>query len=700
MNKILTVLPYKENYAKGYAAAASLWVNEFLKYSKFKRKNLIIGSTKHTAYLSNNYININLDESNKFSSTTKLYCNKIISFAEKKNFDIIEIHNRPTVYLYLKDFIKTKYILYFHNDPQKMNGSKSLSDRVSLYNSVEKIIFVSKWVQKRFFEGFESYNIKNTSVIYPSISKPKKNKKKHKKIIFVGKLNKSKGYDLYVESVNKILEKHKKWEALSIGDERREEIIVKHKRHFNLGYLTHAKVLDYISKCEIAVVPSKWEEPFGRTALESSSRGCLTIMSGNGGLPETTDHGVILKELTVNELYNKIDFYISNPKSRKKIQKLAFKNVKHLIKANSKLIDKIRDSLFGLNKLNFIKGKYRILNIYNIGQKINHRIYNISLGKKFTNGFIRNNHDVIEISDRDFIKQNRSFGLKNVSKFNDYLIETFRNYNPDLVFFGHSENITNKTLENFREIKKNILISHWNEDPMMSGLSDSKNNINKIKSFEKLVDRTFISTAPEVVQKSKTINNLSFFFIPVDRNIECYNVYKLNPEKDLFYAMSHGVNRGLLKKGKIDERINFLKKLTKKLSNVDFDFYGYDDVQPIWADKFYNALTNCKMGLNLSRGNPTKYYSSNRIASLIGNGLLTFIDKKTKLDDFFSNKEIIFYKNIDDLSDKINYFKNKPKERIRIAEQGQKKYFKLFNEKKTASYLIDKTLGKNVKIID
>ena len=164
--------------------------------------------------------------------------------------------------------------------------------------------------------------------------------------------------------------------------------------------------------------------------------------------------------------------------------------------------------------------------------------------------------------------------------------------------------------------------------------------------------------------------------------------------------MSHGVNRGLLKKGKIDERINFLKKLTKKLSNVDFDFYGYDDVQPIWADKFYNALTNCKMGLNLSRGNPTKYYSSNRIASLIGNGLLTFIDKETKLDHFFSNKEIIFYKNIDDLSDKINYFKNKPKERIRIAEQGQKKYFKLFNEKKTASYLIDKTLGKNVKIID
>ena len=36
------------------------------------------------------------------------------------------------------------------------------------------------------------------------------------------------------------------------------------------------------------------------------------------------------------------------------------------------------------------------------------------------------------------------------------------------------------------------------------------------------------------------------------------------------------------------------------------------------------------MGLNLSRGLPTKHYSSNRIASLMGNGLLVFIDKKVK----------------------------------------------------------------------
>tara|TARA_B100001741_G_scaffold312902_1_gene317416 strand:- start:1929 stop:2057 length:129 start_codon:yes stop_codon:yes gene_type:complete len=42
MLKILTILPYKENYAVGYAAAASLWVYDFLKYSKYKSSNLIV----------------------------------------------------------------------------------------------------------------------------------------------------------------------------------------------------------------------------------------------------------------------------------------------------------------------------------------------------------------------------------------------------------------------------------------------------------------------------------------------------------------------------------------------------------------------------------------------------------------------------------------------------------------------------------
>ena len=117
--------------------------------------------------------------------------------------------------------------------------------------------------------------------------------------------------------------------------------------------------------------------------------------------------------------------------------------------------------------------------------------------------------------------------------------------------------------------------------------------------------------------------------------------------------MSHGVHRGVLKGGKFDDREFFLKKLKLKIPNIKFDIYGINEVQPIWGEKFLNNLKNYKMALNLSRGEPIKYYSSDRIVQLIGNGLLTFVDEKTKLKEILSDKGVIYYKNINDLANKI-----------------------------------------------
>ena len=698
---IATILPYKENYTISKAAAASLWVGEFFKYSKFRKNNFIFGSTNSKDYLSKNYINIDINLKSKLSSSTIEYCNKFIIKSKRFNFDIIEIHNRPLVYTFLSRKIKSKFILYFHNDPLSMKGSKSIKERQLLINSIDKIIFVSKWVQKRFFLHLDQKLITKTEVIYPSIHLEKKLYQKKNRIVFVGKLNPSKGYDIYRDAITKILDEYSNWEAFSIGDESRNKPLINHPQHKELGFLNHRQVLNFLKFSQIAVVPSRWEEPFGRTALESSSRGCATIISNRGGLPETTDYGIILTKLNYQELYNSIKKLIDNPKERKKIQIDGFKNVKHITKDNSKEIDHIREDLIKRFKINYIKNKLRILNIYNLGQKLNHRLYNISLGKKFTNGFIRNEHDVLEISDRDFIKQNRYFGLKNVQdRFQEYLIETFKNYNPNFLFFGHTNNIDISTLSEFKNINENLIISQWNEDPIMSSLKDSKLNINKILKYKDYTDHTFITTDPDVFKKrDKSLKNLHFLFIPVDKNIESYEVYKLNPRNDLFYAMSHGVNRAKLKKGKIDSRIHFLNDLIDEMKNINYDFYGFENKEPVWGNEFYKALINSKMGLNLSRGLPTKLYSSNRIASIAGNGILTFIDKKTELDQFFSNKEMIFYDNISDLADKINFYKKNDKLRKRIAYNGKKKYFKLFNEKKITKYIIDRSIGKKTTLV-
>ena len=700
--KILTILPYKENYTKSKAQAAAIWVYDFLKFSRFKKNTLVIGSTKGKNYLSKNYLNINIDNlGSKFSSSTIRYCNKIIKKIDDIKYDLIEIHNRPLVFEYLKKNINKKYILYFHNDPLSMKGSTSKKERLNLLNRVDKIIFVSKWVQKRFFLSLDQKLINKTEVVYPSINKIKIFPKKKKWITFVGKLNSSKGYDIYKGAILKILDEFKDWTALSIGDESRDRPHIEHKSHKEIGFKTHKSVLNILSKTQIAVVPSRWEEPFGRTALESGSRGCATIISNRGGLPETVNHSIKLDKLDFNNLYKKIKYLIKNKKVRQKIQKNSFKDVLHIVKENSNLIDNIRESLFFKVNLNLKKSNLRIINIYNSGQKLSHRLYNISLGKKFTNGFIRNGHDVLEISDRDFIKQSRGLSLTtNNSKFQDYLVNTFKNYSPDLVFFGHTNNLEKDTVLKFNEINTNVVLSHWNEDPIMPGLDYSKKNIANINKYSEIVDHNFITTHPSVLKKQGLDDKkFNFFFIPVDKNIECFDVFNMNPVKDLFYAMSHGVNRGVLKKGKSDNRINFLNKLINKIHNVNYDFYGFENKDPIWGNEFYKCLINSKMGLNLSRGNPAKYYSSNRIASLVGNGLLTFVDKKTSLDDFFNNNEIVFYNGLNDLAEKIKFYKKNEKSRIKIAKNGKKKYFRLFNEQKITKHIIDISFGKKSNLL-
>ncbi|WP_435091174.1 glycosyltransferase [Candidatus Pelagibacter bacterium nBUS_30] len=695
--KIATILPYKENYSVDKASAASLWVSEFFKDSIHKDKNYIYGNTKSKDYLTKNYKNIILKNLySKFRSSTNEYVNKLSKDINNKNFDIIEVHNRPIILAKLIKKIQCKYFFYFHNDPLSMKGSKTINERLLILKQVEKIIFVSEWTRNRFFINLDKKLIAKTEVVYPSVKKQKEKPKK-KFITFVGKLNYSKGYDLYEKAITKILNEFPDWKAFSVGDEERRDIYINHKNHKELGFLKHKFTLDLLNKSEIAIVPSRWEEPFGRTAMEASSRGCATIISDRGGLKETTDYAVILKKLDFKILYKEIKKLIINTKFRKQIQKSSKNNIKHLISENTKLIDQIRSSCVPSFGLTIIKNKLKIVNLYNQGQKLNHRLFNISLGKKFTNGFIRNGHDVLEISDRDYIKHNKSFNvIPNKYNFQKYLKETFKNYNPDLLFFGHTKNIDIPTIHEIKSSNKNLIISQWNEDPVMPSLDYSKQNIQNINLYSSIVDHNFISTDPSVLKENK---NFHFFFVPVDRNIECYDVFNLKPKKDLFYAMSHGVNRAVLKKGIEDDRIIFLDKLVKKISGIKYDFYGFSNKQPIWGNDFFNALINSKMGLNLSRGKPTKYYSSNRIASIMGNGLLTFVDEKVHFNDFFNKDEIIFYKNITDLSEKIIFYSKNDNLRKQIAAKGKRKYFKLFNESKIAKYMIDISLGKNSSLI-
>ena len=81
----------------------------------------------------------------------------------------------------------------------------------------------------------------------------------------------------------------------------------------------------------------------------------------------------------------------------------------------------------------------------------------------------------------------------------------------------------------------------------------------------------------------------------------------------------------------------------------------------------------------------------------MGNGLLTFVDKKTELSDFFTNKEIIFYNDIDDLSYKLNKYKKDKKTGKQIAKRGKVKYLKYFNSDIISEFILSKSFDYKLK---
>jgi len=700
--KISVLLPYKENYSPIYPGAVSLFVNDTVNISKFKKNITVYGNTDFKKTFKSKYYNIHLGKI-RFSSQSKRYIKEFSKIEKNNKSDLIEIHNRPN---YLHDLVffvgKRKYFLYFHNDPLTMSGSKSITDRKFLLKNTSKILFNSNWSKKRFLEGMQNKFINSDKliVIFQSARKESINiNKKNNLITFVGKLNRSKGYDLFGKAVIQILNKFKNWKACVIGDEARDKIFFNHKNLKILGFLEHKKVLKIYSKTSIAVVCSRWDEPFGRTSLEASSNGCAVIISNKGGLPETITDAVILKNLTVKSIYKEIRKLILDKKRRKNLQRLANKNFYLTNKFVSNLIDECRNErLKNINIFNTKKNrKLRILHVTNFNERHDGRLF-FNTGRRLNNGFIRLGHSILEFSDRDIIKYYKSLNdLKGSKNLNEKLKKTCYNYKPDLIILGHADSISPQTLGELKEDYPSLRIAQWFLDPLNKKGPDYNRNKDRILDKIQFTDSNFLTTSPDVLGFLPKKKKNYFIPNPSDSSFEILNNFKKNCNMDVFFALSHGVHRGILKSGKFDERSKFIEKLIEITNNIKFDIYGLKKIQPIWADHYFKIISNSKMGLNLSRGEPIKYYSSDRITQIIGNGLVTLIDEKTGYRDFFENDEMVFYKNVEDLSEKIEKISRDEKLRKLIGRKGKQKYLKYFNSTLVANFIINKTFDLSNK---
>jgi spore maturation protein CgeB len=301
--------------------------------------------------------------------------------------------------------------------------------------------------------------------------------------------------------------------------------------------------------------------------------------------------------------------------------------------------------------------------------------------RKISNGFIRNGHSVYDYPYRNMAKfnnrlQTKKFGIK---KMNRHLLDIVGNLKPDMVVLGHAELVSPETLMQMKEICPGIKIIFWFVDAVYD-----PHRIAHLLKIQHILDAAFITSNPVVIP---AFEQSKFHYMPniVDPSIEIHKNY----EKETF--LYDFIFCGASKKSQDRDLIS--GHIRTELKDLEMKFCGNLGNPNVFGDAYIALLGNAKMGLNYNKRNDVSMYSSDRIAQLTGNGILTFSPKIPDFEKVYTAEEIVYYDNEDDLIEKIAYFHHNDNERKRIAKNGYLKSHGEYNSTKVTRWMIDLVFG-------
>ncbi len=220
---------------------------------------------------------------------------ELLRTLRRLNPEFIDIHQQPRLALILSIlFPRTKILLFLHNDPLTMRGLKTRLARRIVQARLHRIVAVSTYLQSRFSTGIAPAVLPNPLTL-ADLPPPAA---KDQKILFAGRIVTDKAPEDFVSACAIALPSLPGWSAQMLGGDRfgpnsPETPYVTQIRAAALaagisflGPRPHAEVMNAMAKAAIVVVPSRWPEPFGLTALEAIANGAALITTGSGGLAE------------------------------------------------------------------------------------------------------------------------------------------------------------------------------------------------------------------------------------------------------------------------------------------------------------------------------------------------------------------------------------------------------------------------------
>ena len=109
---------------------------------------------------------------------------------------------------------------------------------------------------------------------------------KENMILYAGELSEKKGISFLIEASKSLTDVR----LLLIGKGDMEDVIKNDGRAELIDWMDREKLCGYMQKAKAVVLPSKWNEPFGRILIEAICNGTIAIGSDRGGIPEVLGH--------------------------------------------------------------------------------------------------------------------------------------------------------------------------------------------------------------------------------------------------------------------------------------------------------------------------------------------------------------------------------------------------------------------------
>jgi glycosyltransferase involved in cell wall biosynthesis len=278
--RIAVVLPARETFTLQKSGAVALCARDFQRCSRFAERVDVLGAGP-CEYADVPY--------RRLEGWRRWWRRDRAAYAEAvaaavQDYALIEVQNRPYMLPALRRRAAAgKLALHLHNDPQEMDGSRTIAERARIVEMCDAVYCVSDYIRGRFEQGVPGAGRKTVTVLNGA-PLPQEAPAKQAIVAFTGRVSAIKGtVELARAFAAAGLEG---WRLVIAGGDPKGLLGAPGPGVEPRGQVSHGEAMALLASAEIAAVPSLWDDPCPRAAIEALAQGCALVTSRRGGLPE------------------------------------------------------------------------------------------------------------------------------------------------------------------------------------------------------------------------------------------------------------------------------------------------------------------------------------------------------------------------------------------------------------------------------